>query len=237
MEQGDIVKAHCNRCSGERNHFILYVHEGEWTQDLPEDLDAGAIICGEDRYELLKCTGCGDVRLRCTYWVTEDESEFDEFDEADKPPPTIIYYPPALIRREPSWLSLLDDSLYVSRLLREVYTAVQNDCCSIAAMGIRALLERLMIEHVDDQESFSKNLAAFEKAGHVGHRDREIIETTLDFGHASIHRNYNPTREDTIRVLEIAENIIQRIYVSAKQAKALKERIPQRVRRAKKATD
>ena len=53
-EYPNIAQAHCNRCSGERNHFILYVHEGEWSQDLPEDLDAGAIICGEVRYELLK---------------------------------------------------------------------------------------------------------------------------------------------------------------------------------------
>ena len=181
MEQSDIVvKAHCNRCSGERDHFILYVHEGEWTEDLreegcPDTCQTEAIICGEDRYELLKCSGCGDVRLRCTHWPEYDEDEFD------KPPPIITYYPPALIRREPNWLSSLDDSHYVSRLLREVYVALQNDCCSIAAMGIRALLEQLMIEHVGDQRSFSANLNAFEKAGYASHRDREIIETTLEF--------------------------------------------------------
>src|SRR5207244_8739274 len=106
------------------------------------------------------------------------------------------YYQPALIRREPSWLSSVDDSHYVSRLLREVYIALQNDCCSIAAMGIRSLLERLMIEKVEEQASFRANLDAFEKAGYVGQQHREIIETTLDFGHATTHRNYNPTRKD-----------------------------------------
>ena len=108
MDQGDIVKAHCNRCSGERNHFIIYVHEGEWTEDLHEVIGdeviteaiTEAITCGKDRYELLKCTGCGDVRLRCTHWFTEYEDEFDEF--AQPPPPTITYYPPASIRVEPT---------------------------------------------------------------------------------------------------------------------------------------
>src|SRR5439155_14678020 len=99
----------------------------------------------------------------------------------------------------------------------EVYGALQNDCGSIAAMGIRALLEQLMIEHVGDQRSFSANLNAFEKAGYASHRDRENIETTLEFGHASMHRNYNPTSEDTTQLLNIAENIIQRIYESAEQ--------------------
>ena len=103
MDQGDIVKAHCNRCSGERNHFIIYVHEGEWTEDLHE--------------------------------VIGDEA---------------------------------------------------------------------------------------------------ITEATLEFGHASTHRNYNPTRQDITQVLDIAENIIQSIYVSAEQAKALKReslrvRIPKKV--------
>jgi hypothetical protein len=238
VEQGDIIKAHCNRCSGERNHFIIHVHEEEWSEDLGDE----AFISGKDRYELLKCAGCGDVRLRHTNWFSEHE------DERGKPIPTITYYPPASIRREPAWLSSVDVSHgvnvhivwmpeYVSRLLREVYIALQNDCCSIAAMGIRALLERLMIEHVDDQGSFSANLDAFEKAGYFGGRQREIIETTLEVGHASVHRNYNPTRQDVTQVLDIAENIIQSIYVSAEQAKALKKRIPPRSKHKKTSDD
>lgn len=235
MEQGDIVKAHCNRCSGNRNHFVIYAHQEKWTEDLGNE----AFISGEDRYELLKCAGCGDFRLRHTNWFSE------HIDEQGKPIPTVTYYPPASIRREPAWLGSVDVSHgvnvhivwmpgYVSHLLHEVYVALQNDCCSIAAMGIRALLERLMIEHVDDQGSFSGNLTAFEKEGYVGGRQKVIIETTLEVGHASIHRNYNPTREDVLQVLDIAENIIQSIYVSAEQAKALKSRIPPRPKRQTK---
>src|SRR5205814_6056464 len=67
MQQGDIVKAHCNRCSGERNHFIIHVHEEEWSEDLGDQ----AWISGKDRYELLKCAGCNDVRLRHTNWFSE----------------------------------------------------------------------------------------------------------------------------------------------------------------------
>jgi len=232
MEQGDIVKARCDRCSGNRNHFIIYAHQEKWNEDLGDE----TFISGEDHYELLKCAGCGDVRLRHTNWFE------GRMDEEDQPVPVITYYPPALIRRPPVWLSCVDVSHgvdvhlvwmpeFVSRLLREVYVALQNDCCSIAAMGIRALLERLMIEHVEDQGSFGGNLDAFERAGYVGPRQKAIIEATLEVGHASIHRNYNPTLQDVTHVLDIAENIIQSIYVSAEQAKALKSRIPPRPKR------
>jgi len=232
MEQGDIVRAHCNRCSGDRNHFIIHAHQEEWSEDIGDH----TFISGKDHYELLKCAGCGDVRLRHTNWFSE------QVGEDDKPVPVITYYPPASIRRHPVWLSCVDVSHgvdvhlvwmpeFVSRLLREVYVALQNDCCSVAAMGIRALLERLMIEHVEDQGSFGGNLDAFERAGYVRPRQKAIIEATLEGGHASIHRNYNPTLQDVTQVLDIAENIIQSIYVSAEQAKALKSRIPPRPRR------
>ena len=85
-----------------------------------------------------------------------------------------------------------------------------------------------MIERVQDQGSFSGNLNAFERAGYIGRHQKEIIETTLEVGHASIHRDYDPTRQDVTQVLDIAENIIQSIYVSAEQAKALRKRIPPR---------
>ncbi len=221
MEQGDIVSAHCNRCSGNRNHFIIYAHQEKWSEDIGDE----TFVSGKDLYELLKCN-----------WF---EGQVDEEGQAV---PVITYYPPASIRRQPVWLSSVDVSHgvhvhlvsmpeFVSRLLREVYVALQNDCCSVAAMGIRALLERLMIEHVEDQGSFGGNLDAFERAGYVGPRQKAIIEATLEVGHASIHRNYNPTLQDVTQVLDIAENIIQSIYVSAEQAKALKSRIPPRPRR------
>ena len=32
MEQGDIVKAHCNVCEGERNHLIVHCHDKKWEE-------------------------------------------------------------------------------------------------------------------------------------------------------------------------------------------------------------
>ena len=227
MEQGDIVKAHCNQCSGERNHFIIYTDTETWEDE---------VSAGENQYELLKCAGCGDVHFRHTNCSTEGE-----VDDDGKPVPIVTYYPPASIRRQPSWLTFIDLSHgqhanfafvpdFVSRLLGEVYVALHNNSCSLAAMGIRALLERLMIDHVKDQGSFAKNLTAFEQNGYIGVVQKGIVKATLEVGHASTHRNYNPTRQDLMQVLDIAENVIQSLYVSGAQAKALEKRIPRRER-------
>ena len=95
-------------------------------------------------------------------------------------------------------------------------------------MGIRALIEHMMILEVTDNGSFKKNLEAFQKAGYLSDKQRTIIEPILEAGHAAIHRGYEPSSEDVITVIEITESLVETIYVHSKKAEKLKERVPQR---------
>src|SRR6266487_4356576 len=125
MEQGDIVKAHCNICAGERKHLIVHLHQTKWSDEIADD----TFIHGEDRYELLQCAGCDNIALRHTSFhseITDDEG---------RAVPTVTYYPPATFRRSPRWLHGLTlpdgDGIaiiwlpdFITRLLREIYTAL-----------------------------------------------------------------------------------------------------------------
>src|SRR3954469_24312723 len=97
MEQTDSTKAHCNTCSGERNHAILYHDEKKWKEQIGSD--PGSYVYGEDRYELLKCAGCGRITFRHTDYFSENT------DDEGRVVPTVTYYPPATFRRHPKWLS------------------------------------------------------------------------------------------------------------------------------------
>ena len=189
-------------------------------------------------YELLQCAGCEDIRLRHTS---------EHLDVKGKLVPTITYYPPATFRREPDWVSgivfrvkygrghwIVVKSLpdFVSRLVEEIYTALHGECLSLAAMGVRALLERVMIDCIGDQGTFTRNLTAFQEQGYISSRQKNVLEATLEVGHASIHRGFTPTPDDIIHVLDITENIIEMIYVSSEQAAHIKKRIPPRKRGA-----
>jgi hypothetical protein len=231
MNQGDIVKAHCNLCAGERNHLIVHLHKTGWSEEIADD----ARIYGEDRYELLQCAGCESVTLRHTSFHSEIRDDDGEV------APTITYYPPPTFRRPPKWLHgavISDgDSIsivwlpgFVTRLMREVYTALHGECLSLAAMGVRALLETIMIERVGDRGSFGKNLGAFQADGHISPIQRTVLETTLELGHASIHRGYVPSRGDITLVLDITENLVEMLYVSNKQADVLRKKIPARAK-------
>ena len=117
---------------------------------------------------------------------------------------------------------------FVRGLIKEIYSALHNDSRRLAAMGIRALIEHMMILEVTDNGSFKKNLEAFQKAGYLSDKQRTIIEPILEAGHAAIHRGYEPSSEDVITVIEITESLVETIYVHSKKAEKLKERVPQR---------
>jgi hypothetical protein len=73
---------------------------------------------------------------------------------------------------------------FVSRLVEEIYTALHGECLSLAAMGVRALLERVMIDCIGDQGTFTRNLTAFQEQGYISSRQKNVLEANLEVGHA-----------------------------------------------------
>lgn len=213
------TQAHCNTCGGDRTHQVLYIERTSWDNQG---------ISGGDKYELVKCCGCGSLKLRNEEWCSEDDCNEDR-----RVIPRVSYYPPAVFRPKPRWfydlmleVSLDDGNIY--DLLSEIYVALQNNQRSLAAMGIRALLEKIMIEKSGDSGSFWENVKEFEKQGYVSRIQRERLETILEAGHAAIHRLYKPTKEDLITLVDISESLVESIYIHGSKVEKLKNGIPPR---------
>ncbi|WP_083608101.1 DUF4145 domain-containing protein [Teredinibacter haidensis] len=209
-----VVKAHCNRCSGERNHDVLHSEKTSWSDDEHP-------IWGSDDYQTLRCRGCEEIKLRHT-------SMFSEHDE-----PTIHYFPPSMFRKRPDWFDDLffevpSEEEFVESLLNEIYVAVQNNLPNLALMGVRSLLEKVMIAKVGDKGTFSKNLNAFASEGYVSGRQKENLDAILEAGHAAIHRKYKPRKGEVVTVLDITEHIIEFVYLHSSKVSVLKNRVPAR---------
>lgn len=208
------TKAHCNKCGGDRNHEILHSEKSE--------RDYGEYpMSGGDTYETLKCSGCDDIKLRHTSWFSEPGTDI------------VNYFPPAIFRRTPEWFNELwselhVDDKFVETLLKEIYVALQNNLPSLAAMGIRSLIEKVMVSKVGDQGSFVRNLAQFEKLGYVSKIQRERLEAILDAGHAAIHRTFVPSTKDVITLVDLTEHIVETVYLHEAKVDELKKRVPPR---------
>ena len=213
------ITGHSNACGGTRNHDQLHVERQSWEI---ESFD----LRGIDTFETLKCLGCGEVKMRHSKWVTDEQ-------------PKVAYFPPAVFRPEPRWFSDLwqhipPGEVQVLRLLKEVYVALHNDLLALAAMGIRAVIERMMVLKVGDHGQFGKNLHQFELAGFVSRLQRERLQAVLELGHAAIHRGVSPNRDDMIAVLDVVENLVEVLYLHDEKIEALQQRTPKRVRDGKR---
>jgi hypothetical protein len=220
---GKIIKVHCNKCGGERRHEILHNENVTWN----EVVDDHNTIDGGDSYDLVKCCGCENVALRHQSWFSE------ESDEHGRPYVKTVMYPPESYRQEPRWMTQLFfampiDNNFVGDFIKEIYVALRNKSLRLAVMGIRALLEQVMIDKVGDKGTFKKNLDAFERAGFVSNGQRAVLEPVLEAGHATMHRSFKPTTMDVGHLMDITESIIESIYINERRASELSKRVPPR---------
>jgi hypothetical protein len=168
---------------------------------------------------MLQCAGCENVCLAEQILFTEDgEKEFN-------------FYPPTASRKRPSWLLSLimgRKNAYIGSLLNEIYEAAHSGQNRLAAMGIRALLEQLMISKVEDQGTFEKNLNAFHNSGYISLVQRDTLGSILEIGHGVMHRSFSPQSSDIILALDIVEGVMAPIYHHQRAAEAISNTVPPR---------
>ncbi|MGQ0502618.1 MAG: DUF4145 domain-containing protein [Panacagrimonas sp.] len=202
-----ILRAHCNRCGGDRRQEVLHLQKVTWAEEIEDRFS----IDGGDSYELLKCCGCELISLRHSSWFSEDA------DDEGRPIVSIERYPPETHRTEPMWVAdlvmqLPINNCFLSDLLKEIYVALRSKSLRLAVMGKRALLEQVMIDKIKDQGSFNRNLDEFQRAGHVSESQRSALEPVIDAGHAAMHRGFKPTASDVGILMDVAESIIESVY-------------------------
>lgn len=218
----ETTKAYCNKCGSSTNHDLVATEKQE---DVSEENDRYEGHYWLDLYEMLKCRGCDTATMRHTrQWGSKDD------------PPTTTSYPPVISRRAPLWVdhdlfSLLYAvvvPVHICSIMREVYTAVQNSSRRLAAMGIRAALESVMIDRVGDRRNFKANMDAFQEAGYLSVRQAMSLDSILDAGHAAIHRGWEPSNEEIGTLLDITESLIEIIYLHEHFVRDLDKNIPRR---------
>jgi hypothetical protein len=222
---GDKMKwAHCNRCNGNTQHDILHV----LSLSAEDELDEQHSITFWDDYTLLKCRGCETVHLQ------HDHSFSEDIGEGGQPEVYTTIYPPRISRNKPEWFGSISGPFWagnteIEQILEEIYVALHNDSLRLAAMGIRALLEFIMIDKIGDRGSIGENITEFFKAGYIALVDQQTFRTKLiEAGHAAMHRGYKPSAADLGTLLDLTESLIASIYIHPVRAKDLDTRIPRR---------
>ncbi|STV71198.1 Uncharacterised protein [Klebsiella michiganensis] len=145
-----IKKLYCNSCSCETRHSVLFYKK---KTDVEEGEENELLWYGEDNYYFSECKGCENITL---YIESTYSGMGDDF--------VTTQFPPKIIRKEPKWLQQIDGKFIVIEpsakieLFREIYIALKNNMPRLAIMGVRALLELVMIEKIGDQGVIYKKI-------------------------------------------------------------------------------
>jgi hypothetical protein len=188
------VPAPCSTCVRETTHDVLFE-----TPALHTDYDT------IDTYALLSCCGCSTISLgHQRLWQSDGSVEHK-------------YYPSPVSRKRPEWV-LLNLPVELGALLREIYQAIDGSQYRLAAMGIRALLEQVMISKVGDLKTFDAKLDEFQKQGYVSLVQRDAMRPTLDVGDAAMHRAFKPMEQDLKLALDVVEGVLAPIFAHKEAA-------------------
>jgi hypothetical protein len=224
MTETKIKLLHCNSCGQATNHRILHQESTKWTDSVGDEQDEYEISGANT--QMLKCLGCDDVHFLTLSWFSEDTNSYG------LPNVKETRYPPAISRRRPPWFTghlhiTLPDDIY--RFLDEIYISLQNDTLRLTVLGIRALLEQIMMEKVGDHQTLGRNVDAFLEAGYVAPQSHDIFRRSLiEAGNAAMHRGYKPLFDDVNTLLDITESLVASIYVHPKRAAEVRKKIPPR---------
>jgi hypothetical protein len=195
------VMAPCSVCIGSTSHEV--VHDVSWhTED------------GYETNATLQCGGCGTVCLGKFFRDVNGDVDAK-------------YYPSPVSRRKPPWIYNLEDQ-NLGDLLGEIYAAVDGGQHRLAAMGIRALLEQVMVVKAGDEGTFEKNIDKFQEMGFISLIQRDAMKETIEVGHGAIHRAFAPNEKELNKSLDIVEGIMAAVFDHIKAAGTLANRVPPR---------
>ncbi len=221
LENPKVIRAHCNKCRGDRSAFVRATHTVDGND---------GEVSWSDTFDILECCGCQSVSIRHEFWFSEWDQIVEDtlgnitmkYDVRTK------YWPPPIRRTKPDWSPEISDAV-LRTLFDELYVALDSDLLVLSTIGARTLFDRASFLQVGDPHGgFAGKFDAMVSAGHISNAEKGILSAMTDAGNASVHRGYSPTFPQLTAIVDILENYIQRSFILTGAAQALKKSTPQR---------
>jgi hypothetical protein len=219
-----VTRSPCNLCRHDTEHDVLDTHEHS-------NEGPNGEVSSTTQFAL-RCRGCREFSVRTEHWYFDGAPV-----EGNEPTLTeMTFQPPRLWAWPPDWLDDLeglDSDLF--GLLREVYSAANDEQVRLLSMGTRTALDHLMNVMLDgDFGSFEGKLSEMVAKGHLTGKQKEDLETVIDAGSASSHRAFRPPRQLIQAMLVTVEGLVRNHFVTGPMLKTAKSLIPPRPKRARK---
>ncbi len=126
----------------------------------------------------------------------------------------------------PEWYGSLPAK--IREMLLEVRYNLQKELSALPSMGLRSVIDMVCNDQVGDIGSFAQKMHNLVEKRLITPKKRQIIETALEVGHASIHRGHFPTAKELQVVMDIVDHLLEELYVLDKTSESLRASVPKR---------
>lgn len=208
--KGKTIIAVCEECGRETVHAVL-------TDVSSEDESPEGDIHVFDNYRTIMCRGCKTLSFCRQAGSSED------IDPDGKAIITTTLFPSRVARR-PS----LADRYHLPSELRQVYeetrSALMQDLPILVGIGIRAIVETVC----NDKRCSGRNLEAkiqqLVATGVITQVDGEILHNLRFMGNEAAHKAKSHTQNELSLAFDVAEHLLDSVYLLPKRAKNLPNR-------------
>ena len=222
-----IISVKCSNCSRNTNHQIIFNESVTEREELLSQ-EYNAWYSDGYRYTLFKCLGCKNIVMRKIFESSDLCPEDYQGDAS-----YITWHPPVKLRTEPKWTRSRHIPGEERELNSEILVALNSSCYSLAAMGMRALLDMFMNRKVGDKGYFKNKINAMVSGGFLSKSQENIIVPAIDVGSAASHRGHVPDLETLTFVMDVIDTLLQQDAM-ASDVSAIKSKTPIRPKPASK---
>lgn len=146
-------------------------------------------------WKVSECQGCEKINLNVyrRYGPLEDDVLIHQFPTKD-------------FRPFPKWITHISRDF--TELLCEIYLSLNAGSLRLPLMGARTLLDMFICDKIGDTGTFKSKIQKLVDENYISKSSQELLEIALEYGHATIHRNYQLTKDEINGVLDIIENLL-----------------------------
>lgn len=193
-------KAPCGKCGRITNHEVLVAVIEYWSNE-EQDVD------GTVRREIIRCLGCDTQRFLVEHGCSDDrDPESGEFWTS------VTTYPKELLGTTPYERGLkLPEP--ISRLSGEVRSAIAEDNTTLAAIGMRALVEAVCKAEGAKGRNLEERIRSLVELGRIGSEGAGLLDPIREVGNDAAHDAKAPERSELLTALAVVDHLLDGVYL------------------------
>ena len=224
--QGEELKVLCTRCGNSTNHVVVVSVDCSETEDDGDDW-----FRTQDNFQILQCRGCDVYTFRHLNWFSELDDPMSGTDGS-----TEWLYP----KRNARTISVADYfnvPVAIQRIYRESIEACNNEYFTLAAGGLRALVEGICADQsipdgpVSDpnggapkrKKTLEGKINGLVEKGILTQKNAETLHEHRILGNEALHELEYPRYGEIKLAIEIIQHVLDELYEIPAKGRELRQ--------------